>query len=199
MSSNVTVIKSGRQGAQILVDGYRLRHNKTCHKTSISYFDCVFKARGCHGTAATVGDLQDDMVTLKYHNRPSHKHDHPPDAMEVLVQKQLHDFRQRARENPDQAAKPIYDNLTAKNLETLTSPEKEDFLERLPPFAQRKDQYYRIRSNLRPTNPKSVDEVNVPAYGNLGKTESGKNNFEDFLFIYIYSYHCLKNGDCSLV
>ena len=171
----ISVISSGRDTHQILIDGYRMCQNQKNDKNGTVYFRCV--KEGCPATAATVGDLKDDVVTLKYHNRHPRVHNHGPDAMEIRVQKQLHDFRECARENPDMPSKQSYDKLTRKNLSSLSGEEREEFLGKLPPHGRVKDQHYRIRNKIRPNNPKCVDDVDFSAYGNLGKTADGKAFF----------------------
>ena len=171
----ISVITSGRDKAQVFIDGYRMRQNKRDERKSLTYLKCV--KEGCKATAAVNGELRDETISLKYHNCVPHVHNHPPDEMGNRVQRQLHEFRKCARETPDVPAKRSYDNLTAKNLSSLSDREKEEYLGILPPFQRIKDMHYNITKKVRPSRPKKVEDVDFNAYGNLGKTEFGKTFF----------------------
>ena len=170
---SITLIQSGKGKPQILIDGYRLNLNKKpTVKNSMAYFYCVKK--DCPIKAATVGELKEDKMEVKYHNRPPILHNHPADDMDNKIQQQHHEFREKAQENPDQPAKPLYEALTAARINSMDSPKKEEYLEKLPSFDNKRGQFYRIHEQVRPKIPKSVEEVSIPAYGNLTETTSRK-------------------------
>ena len=119
-----------------MIDGYRYTVNRYPQGSfRTAYFNCVLKT--CHGNAATNGDFHEDTLQFRYHNKPPNTHNHGPDVVGNLVKKHLHDIRHTifsGNYNADQSQRSLYDTLTEKRLESLPSPLKEEFVQRLPTF-----------------------------------------------------------------
>ena len=82
---SITLKQSGKGKPQILNDGYRLNLNKKpTVKNLMAYFYCVKK--DSPAKAATVGELKEDKMEVKYHNRPPILHNHPADDMDNKIQ-----------------------------------------------------------------------------------------------------------------
>ena len=92
------VILSGKDKIQILDHGYRLKWNKGPQgQHDTTYFACV--KPGCKATAATLGPLEIDKLSLKYHRVAAHNHE--ADISSNIVAENLFQFRENAKENPD--------------------------------------------------------------------------------------------------
>ena len=131
-----TLITSGMGKPQLLVDGYRYVVNRYPRGSSgTAYYRCVVK--NCYGNAATHGDLHEDTIQFRYHNKPPSTHNHGPDVVGNLVKKHLHDIRHTifsGNYNANQSQRSLYDRLMEEKLESLHSPQKEEFVQRLPSF-----------------------------------------------------------------
>ena len=80
-------------------NGIKGQKGQKC-QNAMSYYVCV--NCGCAGTAATVDEISDKHINLKYHNLPHKQHNHPPDIANNLNAEVLHKFRAAAKSNPDQ-------------------------------------------------------------------------------------------------
>ena len=141
----------------MLINGYHMSLNKPPRGDNLTaYFRCVVQT--CPARAATHGDLHQDSVQLKYHNKYPYKHNHPPDEVGNLLAKHSYDFRKCARDDSVAGAKSCYDKLVEATLDTLPSDLKEAFLQRLPPFSSSKMQFYRAQK-------KSKESINSQLNG----------------------------------
>ena len=123
------VILSGKEKVQVLDNGFRLKWNKGPqgpHETS--YFTCV--TPGCRATAATLGPLEKDRLTLKYHRVEQHIHHADPHTN--LSYKVQHQFRENAKSNPDSSAKANYERIQTEIFDSIDSPSKEDLAAKMP-------------------------------------------------------------------
>ena len=163
-------ILSGKDKIQILDKGFRLKCNKPPKgPLKTSYFTCV--TPGCSAKAATLGDLNVADISLKYHR--VEQHNHPADISKNIVAEKLHEFRENAKVNPDKTAKSVYERLTSEAINSVETPDKQQLAAALPKFHVVKDQHYRQRKKLRPKLPKTLEEVDIPSYGDLTLTERG--------------------------
>ena len=112
---DVKVIRSGRNKIQLLVEGFRYYRTKgpmgvdeTC------YFLCIVE--GCKARAATSGPISTEEVNVKYHNRPTHPHNHPPNFADNVNAEILHEFRTAGRNEPHQPSKSLHEKLVLEKL-----------------------------------------------------------------------------------
>ena len=173
---DVKVIRSGRNKIQLLVEGFRYYRTKgpmgvdeTC------YFLCIVE--GCKARAATSGPISTEEVNVKYHNRPTHPHNHPPNFADNVNAEILHEFRTAGRNEPHQLSKSLHKNSVLEKLQAKDTPEREEIAAHLDPHEKIRKQYSRITAD---NNPKfnTVEEVNISAYANaqedVTKTSFGK-------------------------
>lgn len=164
------LILSGRDKAQILHQGFRLKRNKGPNgPNKTTYWACV--QVGCNARAATLGEINMTDLSLKYHY--TEQHSHHADEAKNLVAEKLYEFRENAKKNPDKTAKSAYDKIVRDTVNSIDTPEKIDFASKLPKFKTVKDQHYRQRKKLRPKLPQSLEEVDIPSYADLKCTEGG--------------------------
>ena len=141
--AELTFIKSGKGNNQLLIDGYRLMRSKNGKGKKMSaYYTCVEK--GCPARAVTTGGLNPNLIRLKYHNKAPNTHNHPSDEVANLLTKLRADFAERARLDLSATPKSLYDKLAEEKLCSLSSPLREEFLQRLPPFSKHKNMFYNI-------------------------------------------------------
>ena len=162
------VIFSGKEKPQVLDRGFRLKLNKGPQgPLKTSYFTCVEK--GCKARAATLGELTD--LSLKYHH--TEQHNHIADTSKNIVAETMYEFRENAKQNPDKTAKAVFEKLSVEAMNSVPTPDKANLAAHLPKFNSVKDQHYRQRKKLRPTLPKTIEEVDIPSYGDHAKTDRG--------------------------
>ena len=89
---DVKVIRSGRNKIQLLVEGFR-------------YYRTKGPMGGCKARAATSGPISTEEVNVKYHNRPTHPHNHPPNFADNVNAEIRHEFRTAGRNEPHQPSK----------------------------------------------------------------------------------------------
>ena len=148
----LTIITSGKGKSQLLISGYRpmVNTSKMRKNRLTSYFRCI--RSDCPARALTRGKIDPENVQLKYHNVHPNVHNHPPDEVGNLLALHRHNYRQSARENPQQSPKVAYDKVTEKLIDSLSSPIREEFLQRMAPYENSKDQFYRVRKRCQAVN-----------------------------------------------
>ena len=100
---DVKVIRSGRNKIQLLVEGFR-------------YYRTKGPMGGCKARAATSGPISTEEVNVKYHNRPTHPHNHPPNFADNVNAEILHEFRTAGRNEPHQPSKSLHEKLVLEKL-----------------------------------------------------------------------------------
>ena len=101
---DVKVIRSGRNKIQLLVEGFR-------------YYRTKGPMGGCKARAATSGPISTEEVNVKYHNRPTHPHNHPPNFADNVNAEILHEFRTAGRNEPHQPLKSLHEKLVLEKLQ----------------------------------------------------------------------------------
>ena len=138
-----------------------------------SYFICVEK--NCKARLATEGDIHGPMENLKLKYHRIENHTHRSDASANIVSETMSTIRQEASKNPDRPAKQLFEEMTTKAMQSVSStPEKLDLAKKLPTFRNARGQIYLKKREKRPTLPKTVDDVNLDLYPDLTLTEDGK-------------------------
>ena len=124
------IITSAKNAKHVLIDGYRMKWNRGPQgPMDTTYFFCAEKS--CKATLALVGDLEGDPE-VKYHRID--KHNHPPDNSANIVSATLSEFRSTVSENPDCAAKTLFEDLKTAALDSVETPNKLDLAKKLPTY-----------------------------------------------------------------
>ena len=159
-----------------MIDGYRLAINRYPGGSQrTAYFQCVIKT--CNGKAATTGDLHQDTIQIRFHNKAPNIHNHGPDVVGNIVKKHLHNIRLSILTGDfkaDQSQRVLYDRLTEEKLESLPGPLKEEFVQRLPSLKSIMMTMYRNKTKRFGKSPRALNYGAKRSDNRIGKEEQGK-------------------------
>ena len=86
----------------------------------------------CGATAATTGNPDAEIISLKYHKIL--EQNHPPNECRCLVNSSLADFREKCRTEVDRGVKIIYEEVTSDLLQSVDPAHRLGLSKEIPVF-----------------------------------------------------------------
>ena len=155
MTMEFTTTKKGARS--LLHDGYRYTINRRTADGQ-TYWRCF--DRTCGGRAVT--DVNDCLVSA------NNNHNHPPDVVEVAVQKIKEEIKERSKAETTPIPRIYHDFLQEVNQHILSS----EIAAILPTFQSIRSSLYRKRRENHPPMPATADKINFD--GEWSQTLNGE-------------------------